>query len=182
MEPMILFFNRAHTLLLDLEWQISSPASFRSFHTGMTEMTTLTEFEESVSFDADDPDFAPSSRGVVRARRFTDVEHDVSEGKQISSRDAFRLRPRDHRFQPAVSFYLAAAFNLRLVRFAAATATKRNFAVENVIGDVIRYRRSFEFRAFSALESRGAPFTREANPIVLLAVSFSKIARRHPED
>ncbi|XP_011347385.1 protein pinocchio isoform X2 [Ooceraea biroi] len=44
-------------------------------------MTTLTEFEESVSFDADDPDFAPSStavRGVLRTRCFTDVKFDVS--------------------------------------------------------------------------------------------------------
>ncbi|XP_072765696.1 protein pinocchio [Anoplolepis gracilipes] len=40
----------------------------------MTETTTLTEFEENVSFDADDPDFAPSPpiiRNVLRdARRF----------------------------------------------------------------------------------------------------------------
>ncbi|XP_029160505.1 protein pinocchio isoform X1 [Nylanderia fulva] len=40
----------------------------------MTETTTLTEFEENVSFDADDPDFAPSPpaiQNVLRdARRF----------------------------------------------------------------------------------------------------------------
>lgn len=42
----------------------------------MTEMTTMTEFEENVSFDADDPDFAPSPpviRNVLRdARRFAE--------------------------------------------------------------------------------------------------------------
>ncbi|XP_077273935.1 protein pinocchio isoform X1 [Temnothorax americanus] len=51
----------------------------------MTETTTtLTEFEESVSFDADDPDFAPptsdSVRDVLRdARRFADAKYDVSK-------------------------------------------------------------------------------------------------------
>lgn len=52
----------------------------------MTEKTTtLTEFEENVSFDADDPDFAPSSsvvRDVLRdVRRF--VKFDVNNSKCI---------------------------------------------------------------------------------------------------
>ncbi|XP_020294190.1 protein pinocchio [Pseudomyrmex gracilis] len=45
-------------------------------------MTTMTEFEESVSFDADDPDFAPSAeaRNVLHdVRRFADAEPNVSK-------------------------------------------------------------------------------------------------------
>lgn len=50
----------------------------------MTEKTTtLTEFEENVSFDADDPDFAPSSSAVREVlgnvRRF--VKFDVNKSK-----------------------------------------------------------------------------------------------------
>lgn len=45
----------------------------------------MTEFEESVSFDEDDPDFAPSAsagvRSVLRARRFTDAKFDVGKGE-----------------------------------------------------------------------------------------------------
>ncbi|XP_011633397.1 protein pinocchio isoform X2 [Pogonomyrmex barbatus] len=50
----------------------------------MTEKTMLTEFEENVSFDADDPDFAPSpnaARNVLLrdARRFMEAKFDINK-------------------------------------------------------------------------------------------------------
>ncbi|KAH0952531.1 hypothetical protein HN011_002085 [Eciton burchellii] len=62
--------------------------SCRDTRRGMTEMTMLTEFEENVSFDADDPDFAPPTtavRNVLRARYFTDVKFDVGKAKKTST-------------------------------------------------------------------------------------------------
>ncbi|XP_011688072.1 PREDICTED: uncharacterized protein LOC105450112 [Wasmannia auropunctata] len=56
------------------------------YRRGVTEVsTTLTEFEESVSFDADDPDFAPTSDAVRNvllrdARRLADAKFDVNKG------------------------------------------------------------------------------------------------------
>jgi len=51
------------------------------YRRGITETTTLTEFEESVSFDADDPDFAPTpnaARNVLYdERRLADAKFDV---------------------------------------------------------------------------------------------------------
>jgi hypothetical protein len=76
----------------------------------MTEMTMLTEFEENVSFDADDPDFAPPTtavRNVLRARYFTDVKFDVGKGKHILMLLIV--------LTGSVSFY--SAFTLRFVRF-----------------------------------------------------------------
>ncbi|XP_011260736.1 protein pinocchio [Camponotus floridanus] len=46
----------------------------------MTETTTLTEFEENVSFDADDPDFAPSppvKRNILHDSRYFVEKFDV---------------------------------------------------------------------------------------------------------
>lgn len=51
----------------------------------MTETTTLTEFEENVSFDADDPDFAPSSPvmpSILRDSRYFVEKFDV-KGRYI---------------------------------------------------------------------------------------------------
>lgn len=51
----------------------------------MTETTTLTEFEENVSFDADDPDFAPSppvKRNVLHDSRYFVGKFDV-KGRYI---------------------------------------------------------------------------------------------------
>lgn len=53
---------------------------------GMTETTMLTEFEESVSFDADDPDFAPTSNAVRNVllrdvHRLADIKFDVNKGR-----------------------------------------------------------------------------------------------------
>lgn len=69
-----------------------SDSSFRRVlchNTGrsMTETTTLTEFEENVSFDADDPDFAPSPpaiRNVLRdAQRFVENAKFDVKGRHI---------------------------------------------------------------------------------------------------
>ncbi|EZA48874.1 hypothetical protein X777_12916 [Ooceraea biroi] len=97
----VYFFEHACTLFQDLRCILLPRFARRS----VTEMTTLTEFEESVSFDADDPDFAPSStavRGVLRTRCFTDVKFDVSTGKRIFT--LFESSPC-HRFS-GVSVYL----------------------------------------------------------------------------
>ncbi|KOC60470.1 hypothetical protein WH47_07828 [Habropoda laboriosa] len=50
--------------------------------------STMTEFEESVSFDIDDPDFAPSNprtiaRNVLRSVQFTDITFDVNKREYI---------------------------------------------------------------------------------------------------
>jgi len=76
----IVILIRAHCFRFELYFLIGDSRP------GMTEMTMLTEFEESVSFDADDPDFAPPTtavRNVLRARYFTDVKFDVGKGKHI---------------------------------------------------------------------------------------------------
>ncbi|KAG7209286.1 hypothetical protein KM043_015400 [Ampulex compressa] len=49
---------------------------------------TMTEFEESVSFDIDDPDFAPPSprvtaQSVLRGMQFTDIAFGVNKRKYV---------------------------------------------------------------------------------------------------
>ena len=54
---------------------------------GVTEATTLTEFEESVSFDADDPDFAPKPNTMqnvlcnVHCLALADAKIDINKGR-----------------------------------------------------------------------------------------------------
>lgn len=81
-----------------------------------TTMTTLTEFEESVSFDADDPDFAPTSHAVRSALlRYADAKYDVTKGRHypgylLIARSSLRSPPRT----PAAFLIFSLIFSLIL--------------------------------------------------------------------